>query len=224
MDHVGREGCNAGAARPLVHTFSMTDEILVPPVPPETKTDVLGHPWQAETIALPPDAEGEVVATLVSRHAAHPPSAPYCTCTGSRTTSSRPSTASGGSSATTTCMRSTCASTAGPSVTTRLRPTSLTWREYFAELDLAWQRITERDGHYAGRPVRPTRPADSLDRALGRRASAGGARRRRPQLALARPPGQGVVAHLAGERGARPGRPVAAVLGSSRARSAVHGV
>ena len=26
----------------------MTDEIVAPPVAPETKTDVLGHPWQAE--------------------------------------------------------------------------------------------------------------------------------------------------------------------------------
>jgi len=32
-------------------------------------TDVLGEPWLAETIPLPPDDEGEVVATLVSRKA-----------------------------------------------------------------------------------------------------------------------------------------------------------
>jgi len=32
-------------------------------------TDILGEPWQAETIELEPDFEGEVVATLVSRSA-----------------------------------------------------------------------------------------------------------------------------------------------------------
>ena len=32
-----------------------------------TVTDVLGEPYLAETIALPPDDEGEVVATLVKR-------------------------------------------------------------------------------------------------------------------------------------------------------------
>ena len=34
--------------------------------------DVLGAPYRAETFALPPDDEGEVVATLVSRRAAAP--------------------------------------------------------------------------------------------------------------------------------------------------------
>ena len=34
--------------------------------------DVLGEPWVAETIGLPPDDEGPVVATLVSRRAEHP--------------------------------------------------------------------------------------------------------------------------------------------------------
>ncbi len=35
-------------------------------------TDVLGEPWTAETIHFPPDDEGRVVATLVSRRAAQP--------------------------------------------------------------------------------------------------------------------------------------------------------
>jgi len=35
----------------------------------EVVTDVLGEPWLAETITLPPDDEGEVVATLVGRRA-----------------------------------------------------------------------------------------------------------------------------------------------------------
>jgi alpha-beta hydrolase superfamily lysophospholipase len=36
----------------------------------ETATDVLGEPYLAETIELPPDDEGDVVATLVKRAAA----------------------------------------------------------------------------------------------------------------------------------------------------------
>jgi alpha-beta hydrolase superfamily lysophospholipase len=35
-------------------------------------TDVLGEPWSAETMHFPPDDEGRVVATLVSRRAARP--------------------------------------------------------------------------------------------------------------------------------------------------------
>src|SRR6185369_15874071 len=35
----------------------------------ETTVDVLGEPYVAETITLPPDDEGEVVATLVRRFA-----------------------------------------------------------------------------------------------------------------------------------------------------------
>jgi len=37
-----------------------------------TTTDVLGEPWTAETIHFPPDDEGPVVATLVSRKAPEP--------------------------------------------------------------------------------------------------------------------------------------------------------
>ena len=39
-------------------------------VPPTV--DLLGEPYVAETLALPPDDEGEVVATLVSRRAGRP--------------------------------------------------------------------------------------------------------------------------------------------------------
>lgn len=39
-----------------------------------TTVDVLGEPWMAETIGLPPDDEGPVVATLVSRRAEQPTS------------------------------------------------------------------------------------------------------------------------------------------------------
>ena len=37
---------------------------------PDPVTDILGEPYLAETIPLPPDDEGEVVATLVTRRAA----------------------------------------------------------------------------------------------------------------------------------------------------------
>jgi len=38
----------------------------------DSVVDVLGEPYLAETIPLPPDDEGEVVATLVRRTAAGP--------------------------------------------------------------------------------------------------------------------------------------------------------
>ena len=39
---------------------------------PDRVVDLLGEPYHAETLELPPDEEGEVVATLVSRRAASP--------------------------------------------------------------------------------------------------------------------------------------------------------
>ena len=75
------------------------------------------------------------------------PAARCCTCTGSPTTSSRPSTPSGGTRAATTSTRWTCASTAGRSATTRPPTTSTDLAEYYPDLDAAWRRITERDGH-----------------------------------------------------------------------------
>ncbi len=41
---------------------------------PEAKTDVLGAPYTSQTLTLEPDAEGEVVATLVHRPASAPSS------------------------------------------------------------------------------------------------------------------------------------------------------
>lgn len=46
------------------------DPVQVPPTDGPPTTDVLGEPWCAETIALEPDEEGEVVTTLVSRRVA----------------------------------------------------------------------------------------------------------------------------------------------------------
>ena len=90
-------------------------------------TDVLGEPYLAETIPLPPDDEGQVVATLVRRTARRPDRPRRCcTCTASPTTSSRPGTPTGGPSAATTSTRSTCASTAARCCPTRPRTTSPT--------------------------------------------------------------------------------------------------
>jgi alpha-beta hydrolase superfamily lysophospholipase len=41
-------------------------------MPPEAVVDILGEPYLAETLELPADDEGEVVATLVSRRAEQP--------------------------------------------------------------------------------------------------------------------------------------------------------
>ena len=144
---MGREGCNAGAARPLVHTFFMTDEILVPPMPPETKTDVLGHPWQAETIALPPDAEGEVVATLVSRQAAAPTERAVLHVHGFADYFFQTEYGEWWLERDHD-MYALDLRKYGRSIRDHQTPTYVAdLEEYFAELDLAWQRITERDGH-----------------------------------------------------------------------------
>ena len=39
---------------------------------PPSEIDVLGEPWRSETIGLPSDDEGPVVATLVHRRADAP--------------------------------------------------------------------------------------------------------------------------------------------------------
>jgi alpha-beta hydrolase superfamily lysophospholipase len=125
----------------------MTDEIVAPPVPAESKIDVLGHPWRAETIALPPDIEGEVVATLVSRRAAAPTEravlhvhgfadyffqAEYGEWWLERDHD----------------MYAMDLRKYGRSIRPHQTPTYVAdLEEYFAELDLAWQRVTERDGH-----------------------------------------------------------------------------
>jgi alpha-beta hydrolase superfamily lysophospholipase len=70
-------------------------------------TDVLGAPYEAATLPLAPDAEGEAVATLVRRRA-------------------------DGSSA--RASRRAVLHVHG-------------FADYFVELDLAWERITERDEH-----------------------------------------------------------------------------
>ena len=124
------------------------DGVMTTDADVESVTDVLGEPYLAETIPLPPDDEGEVVATLVRRTSRRPDdqggAAPARLLP---TTSSRPGTPTGGPSAATTSTRSTCASTAARCFRTRRPTTSPTCGSYFPEIDEAWQRVTERDGH-----------------------------------------------------------------------------
>jgi alpha-beta hydrolase superfamily lysophospholipase len=125
----------------------MTDDVVVPPVQPDTKVDILGHPWRAETILLPPDAEGDVVATLVSR-------------TGASATERAVLHVHGFADYFFQSeygewwlerdhdMYAMDLRKYGRSLRPHQTPTYVAdLEEYFAELDEAWQRITERDGH-----------------------------------------------------------------------------
>jgi alpha-beta hydrolase superfamily lysophospholipase len=130
-----------------VHTFPMTDEIVAAPVAPETKTDVLGHPWQAETIALPPDAEGEVVATLVSRTAAAPTDRAVLHVHGFADYFFQSEYGEWWLEHEHD-MYALDLRKYGRSIRDHQTPTYVAdLADYFAELDEAWERITERDGH-----------------------------------------------------------------------------
>lgn len=125
----------------------MTDEIVAPPVTPATKTDVLGQPWQAETIALPPDAEGEVVATLVSRRAAAPTDRAVLHVHGFADYFFQTEYGEWWLEREHD-MYALDLRKYGRSIREHQTPTYVAdLEEYFAELDHAWQRITERDGH-----------------------------------------------------------------------------
>jgi alpha-beta hydrolase superfamily lysophospholipase len=110
-------------------------------------TDVLGEPYLAETLELPPDAEGAVVATLVSRAAAGPTTkavlhlhgfADYFFQTGyAEWWTER------GYDFYALDLRKY-----GRSLRPHQTPNYVTdLRDYYAEVDLAWQRVIERDGH-----------------------------------------------------------------------------
>lgn len=137
-----------------MHTFPMTDDTVERPLDAEPeagdmeiRTDVLGHPWEAETIALPPDEEGEVVATLVRRRAELPTEravlhvhgfadyffhAAYGEWWVERDHD----------------MYALDLRKYGRSIRPHQTATYVAdLEEYFAELDLAWERITKRDGH-----------------------------------------------------------------------------
>src|SRR5262245_778490 len=113
----------------------------------EAVTDVLGEPYLAETIELPPDDEGDVVATLVKRAAAAQTTkavlhlhgfADYFFQTGyAEWWTER------GYDFYALDLRKH-----GRSLQPHQTPNYVTdLRDYYAELDRAWQRITKRDGH-----------------------------------------------------------------------------
>jgi alpha-beta hydrolase superfamily lysophospholipase len=113
----------------------------------ESVTDVLGEPYLAETIPLPPDDEGEVVATLVRRTAAGPTTkavlhlhgfADYFFQTGYADW-----WAERGYDFYALDLRKY-----GRSLRPHQTPTYVDdLSEYYPELDEAWRRVTERDGH-----------------------------------------------------------------------------
>ncbi|MEQ6899629.1 alpha/beta hydrolase [Nocardioides sp. YIM 152588] len=109
--------------------------------------DVLGEPWTAETLPLAPDVEGEVVATLVSRHTA--------------TTTDRALLHVHGFTdyffhteygewwlERDHDMYALDLRKYGRSIRPHQSPTYVDDLEvYFEELDAAWERVTARDGH-----------------------------------------------------------------------------
>jgi alpha-beta hydrolase superfamily lysophospholipase len=120
---------------------------MTPDADVEVVTDVLGEPYLAETISLPPDEEGEVVATLVRRAAAGPTTkavlhlhgfADYFFQTGYADW-----WAERGYDFYALDLRKY-----GRSLRPHQTPTYVDdLAEYYPELDEAWRRITERDQH-----------------------------------------------------------------------------
>ncbi len=113
----------------------------------EETVDVLGEPWVAETLHLPPDDEGPVVATLVSARAERPNGRAVLHVHGFSDYFFQTEYAGWwlerGYDFYALDLRKY-----GRSIRPHQTPTYVAdLREYFAELDLAWWRITERDGH-----------------------------------------------------------------------------
>ena len=109
--------------------------------------DVLGEPWLAETIGLPPDDEGSVVATLVSRRAEKPTSRAVLHVHGFADYFFHTEYAQWwldrGYDFYALDLRKY-----GRSIRPHQTPTYVAdLHEYFAEIDLAMWRIAERDGH-----------------------------------------------------------------------------
>jgi alpha-beta hydrolase superfamily lysophospholipase len=110
-------------------------------------TDVLGEPYLAETIELPPDDEGAVVATLVSRAASGPTTkavlhlhgfADYFFQTGYAEWWTQR-----GYDFYALDLRKY-----GRSLRPHQTPNFITdLADYYPEVDATWQRVTERDGH-----------------------------------------------------------------------------
>jgi alpha-beta hydrolase superfamily lysophospholipase len=109
--------------------------------------DVLGEPWVAETIGLPPDDEGPVVATLVSRRAEAPTTRAVLHVHGFADYFFQTEYAQWwvdrGYDFYALDLRKY-----GRSIRPHQTPTYVAdLHEYFAEIDLAMWRIVERDGH-----------------------------------------------------------------------------
>lgn len=114
---------------------------------PDQVTDVLGEPYLAETLQLPPDDEGEVAATLVSRRAAEPTGRAVLHLHGFADYFFQTEYAAWwterGYDFYALDLRKY-----GRSLRPHQTPNYVTdLREYAAELDAAWEIITVRDGH-----------------------------------------------------------------------------
>lgn len=114
---------------------------------PEIVTDVLGDPWTAETLGLPPDAEGPVVATLVHHPAPAPSRRAVLHVHGFADYFFHTEYAAWwlerGYDFYALDLRKY-----GRSIRPHQTPTYITdLHDYFAEIDLAWWRVTERDDH-----------------------------------------------------------------------------
>ncbi len=116
-------------------------------MPPDLSVDVLGEPWEAETIGLPPDDEGPVVATLVRRRADRPTGRAVLHVHGFADYFFHTEYAEWwldrGYDVYALDLRKY-----GRSLRPHQTPTYITdLHDYFAEIDLAWHRIVTRDGH-----------------------------------------------------------------------------
>jgi alpha-beta hydrolase superfamily lysophospholipase len=114
---------------------------------PDIVTDVLGEPWTAETIHFPPDDEGPVVATLVHRPAARPSGRAVLHVHGFADYFFQTEYAAWwvdrGYDFYALDLRKY-----GRSLRPHQSPTYVTdLSHYYPDLDSAWHRITERDGH-----------------------------------------------------------------------------
>ncbi|WP_341231131.1 alpha/beta hydrolase [Nocardioides salarius] len=119
----------------------------MPHDPLEAVTDVLGEPWLAETIELGEDHEGPLVATLVSHRAPRPSRRAVLYVHGFADYFFQTEFAQWwlerGYDFYALDLRKY-----GRSIRPGQTPTYVTdLADYDAELDVAWQRITERDGH-----------------------------------------------------------------------------